>query len=1026
MAANTHKLITNNFKNYSVNQIIESLTEPANTVLYMFAGKHTEYTGGDSNVAYPNNSIQSLNIDAYKQMIFGKRITSNDVSVMIPRYDWVSGTVYTQYDDKDGEIQYKNFYTVTRSGSNYYIFKCLFNNYGAPSTVMPDFNETSADDILFETSDGYQWKYLFTIPKETFDKFSTTDYIPVVEDVNVTGNSVFGSIDVIKVTSNGIGYNNYYSGQFNNDDIAINGNTLIYNIGTDASKLNSYYTTCIIKIVEGKAKGEFRKIVDYKVKGRTKQIVVNNYFITTPDSTSRYEISPYVNIYGDGNETTNAEARALVNAVSSNSVYKIEILNRGKNYCFATANIQTSEVISISNTATLSVVMPPKGGHGANVQAELGGTRLGISVSFSNNEGSTILSENDYRTVGVLKDPLFSNVQLTLSSISGTFISNEKLYQIRPIQIGGFVSITTGSNTITTSTINLKDSFKANDYVYISDLKGNEVTNILVADGGSGYVTGEKLTFNGSTANALAFAVTSNGVVKEVRFNSITGLAMSGSVAGKGFRNNHALKITGVTSGNTSATGYATVNSSGNIVSITLTSGGKGYQTETVNVEGLASYINGTPIFSDTSAQTFPGNTQSVISGTPGYIGLGATNRARFVDNDIVTYIVPTNNTAIGGLTNNTPYYVKVTNLTHLELKSTATGTSINFTSVPTSYQLHSLTPVSNSLVNAQFTTTISVGGGGFIAGQSVTITGINTFANTATGTAIVSSGALTGVTITDQGHSYIENETVTMSSATSTTNATATVDTANGTIKSAIIASGGTGYASAPTVGVATVSGSGASLTAVINTTSVSSKRMLTKVTSVTSSTSMKIEDNGLFTDSTASIFLANVGPYGIVQTFSSPTVGLQNSIGIFSTDSFVMGQTSRAIANIVSIQISGQSKTYSTFLQAEKYVSSTSINGTFIEDEKVTQPSPYTANAYMYFANTTNPPSLYLTEKQGNFLVSNVVTGADSGATLTINSIQKGDLVPWSGDVMYIQNMEPISRSNEQSETVKIILEL
>ena len=1030
MAANTHKLVTNNFKNYSVNQFIESLTEPANTIFYAFAGKHTEYTGGDSNVAYPNNSTQSLSIDAYRQMVFGKQITGNDVKVMIPRYDWTAGTVYTQYSDRDGELFGKMFYTISRAGSNYYVFKCLFNNNGAPSTIKPDYNETAADDIIYETSDGYQWKYLFTITKDVFDKFATTSYIPVIEDTNVTANAIFGAIDVITVSSNGAGYNNFYSGQFKTEDVAVNGNTLVYNIGSDASPANNQYYSCIIKITEGKGKGGYRKVNGYRVSGNTKQIIVNSAFTTAPDATSTYEISPLVLITGDGKQTAEAEARALVNTAASNSIYKIEILNRGAGYCFAFANAQVSNVISISNSANLAVVIPPRGGHGANVQAELGGSRAGISVSFANGESNTILTENDYRVIGIIKDPAFSNVGLTVGNISGTFAANEKLYQVRPIKIDGMVTINTTSNSITSNSVNLQDTFKVNDYVYIADLKGSEVTNILVSQGGSGYVTGDSLTFTGGGGSgAVAYAVTVNGAITEVRFNSITNLTFSSG--GSGFRNNQSLGITGQTSGNSSATGFATTNATGGLTSITLTSGGKGYtNNETVTVQGQASYVNGTVLFSNTTAQTFFGNTDSVLIGNAtvnGFIGLG-TNRTRFVNNDIVTYIANSGNTVLGGLTNNTSYFVITTNATHIQLTATNSGAAINLTSVPTSIQTHSLTPLSASLTNAVYTATVPNGGAGFTNNQTVNIKGVNSVVNVATGLATTNvTGGLTSVSIVENGFSYVENESVQISSSTSSSNASGTVDTANGVIRSAILSSSGYDYSSAPSVGVTTTGGSGANLSAVVNTTPISSRRMLAKIGSIANATTMSLMSNGLFTDSTATIFLANVGASGTIDTFDVDLIQVQNSVGFFTVNSFVIGNTSLATANIDSIQISGATKPYTTFLQAIRYEGSIAISGTYVEDEKVIQDTAgaFLANAYLHTANTLNN-TIYVTEEQGNFLIANTITGANSGATLTINNIYKGDLVPWSGDVVYIQNMDPIARSAEQTETIKIILEL
>jgi hypothetical protein len=55
--------------------------------------------------------------------------------------------------------------------------------------------------------------------------------------------------------------------------------------------------------------------------------------------------------------------------------------------------------------------------------------------------------------------------------------------------------------------------------------------------------------------------------------------------------------------------------------------------------------------------------------------------------------------------------------------------------------------------------------------------------------------------------------------------------------------------------------------------------------------------------------------------------------------------------------------------------------------------------------------------------------VIGEDSGTTVVLDSGDtykyEGDFVRGSGDIIYIENIEPILRSNSQSETIKLILE-
>lgn len=88
-------------------------------------------------------------------------------------------------------------------------------------------------------------------------------------------------------------------------------------------------------------------------------------------------------------------------------------------------------------------------------------------------------------------------------------------------------------------------------------------------------------------------------------------------------------------------------------------------------------------------AQTFNGNTTTVLIGNStanGFVLMGARTSS-YTNNDLVTYIANTGNTAIGGLANGTSYYVLTTNSTVIQLVDTVTNAAVNLTSVPTSSQ---------------------------------------------------------------------------------------------------------------------------------------------------------------------------------------------------------------------------------------------------------------------------------------------------------------------------------------------------
>ena len=70
---------------------------------FLFAGKHIPYEGSDSSIPEPNTSIQSNVLDIYNNMIFSKKIETDDVIQMIPKYLWTEGEVYDEYSHIDRE-----------------------------------------------------------------------------------------------------------------------------------------------------------------------------------------------------------------------------------------------------------------------------------------------------------------------------------------------------------------------------------------------------------------------------------------------------------------------------------------------------------------------------------------------------------------------------------------------------------------------------------------------------------------------------------------------------------------------------------------------------------------------------------------------------------------------------------------------------------------------------------------------------------------------------------------------------------
>ena len=142
--------------------------------LYAFIGRVTPWND-ENNPPVPEQDQRSIK-NVFKDIISTKLITSSDVSPVIPRIDWDSGTVYDYYTDTEDmlavdadNIIIKQFYVRNKFDQ---IFKCLWNNNNSQSTVEPQFLPGTFDNsLLVKTSDGYKWKYMYSLDAGLKQKF---------------------------------------------------------------------------------------------------------------------------------------------------------------------------------------------------------------------------------------------------------------------------------------------------------------------------------------------------------------------------------------------------------------------------------------------------------------------------------------------------------------------------------------------------------------------------------------------------------------------------------------------------------------------------------------------------------------------------------------------------------------------------------------------------------------------------------------------------------------------------------------
>lgn len=515
------KLITNNLRVRQAELFKQSVSSNTNPH-FIYLARHLPYPAGDATPPDVDLSLTGSGYDQYRNMICGKHITGNDIAYLIREIEWTSGKVYAFYDDTDAELFTKDFYVVVKRGTARDVFLCLGNNGGSISTVAPSLTSTSPSEFAgYQTRpDGYIWKYMFSVSQVEYNKFHTTGTIPVIPNAEVSGNAVSGSIDYIALTKGGSDYGSHTSGLI--QAISVDNDPLLFAIETTASSNAHYYDGCAVKIVEGRGQGQIRTIDTYYAVGSARRIKIDRAFDLTPNTSSRYEITPAVVLVGDGNGFT---GRALVNAAAGNTISSIEITTHGESYTWATATV-VGNTGGLSNTATVRPIIGPFGGHGKLPAAELGSNSLCISTKFSSTDsGGKVKDVNDFRTVGIIRSPLFADVQLTLNA-TADFIEGDVVVQ-ETTGATGVVTISTGTTVLKLT--NVLGYFRSGYQVvgqtapyanaHVNAVTGQETyfdqtSRLEYAIASGTFVDDEKIVQAGSPANAYVY--TSNSTVVSV------------------------------------------------------------------------------------------------------------------------------------------------------------------------------------------------------------------------------------------------------------------------------------------------------------------------------------------------------------------------------------------------------------------------------------------------------------------------------------------------------------------------------
>lgn len=177
-------------------------TAPNNVRIgYVVVGRPIAYDANDAIPTLTDSYQNHFNVSNF--LLGGKRITGNDVELVIPRVNWTANTIYTAYDDR--AIRANISYVYASDGS---VYLCLNNANNANSTIQPS-GDFLVNNGFISPGDGYLWKYMYKI--DTTNKYITNDWMPVPTEQNSNyfgdaNNVVAGAIDRVIVSSGGTGY----------------------------------------------------------------------------------------------------------------------------------------------------------------------------------------------------------------------------------------------------------------------------------------------------------------------------------------------------------------------------------------------------------------------------------------------------------------------------------------------------------------------------------------------------------------------------------------------------------------------------------------------------------------------------------------------------------------------------------------------------------------------------------------------------------------------------------------------------
>lgn len=140
--------------------------------IYIALSKNTEWSDEDN----PDTPVDTVAAETafWSETIGFQRVAPNDVTLVVPRYNWENGATFVTHDTSNADAYSSRFYCIN---SLHQVFKVEAITQSNPTTVTEPIYSTG--NSVIDTSDGYKWRFLYELSQSDIANTIQDDWLPV-------------------------------------------------------------------------------------------------------------------------------------------------------------------------------------------------------------------------------------------------------------------------------------------------------------------------------------------------------------------------------------------------------------------------------------------------------------------------------------------------------------------------------------------------------------------------------------------------------------------------------------------------------------------------------------------------------------------------------------------------------------------------------------------------------------------------------------------------------------------------------